>query len=140
MSTSRNEPTSNYVEPLRDPVQVVEVEVSRNLPIPPNTVLLPQANYTDRARGFSYATAPLAGVVGIVAALVGISAFSVPVLSVVALLLILAGFAVTWLVAYVAYVVISPDGSLFVHVVLTWRMLFLEARERRARYKQVRHE
>jgi hypothetical protein len=56
------------------------------------------------------------------------------VLSVAALLCALAGFTVAWLIAYALHVWVSPDGALFFHVAMTWRLLFLEARERRRRY------
>jgi hypothetical protein len=117
---------------------VVEIEVAKDLPIAPSTVLMPTANYSDRARGYGIATLPLAGTVGFVVALVAIVGFSVPVASLVTLLLALGGFAFTWLVSYILYVFVSPDGSLFLHTLLAWRYLYLEAKERRARYRDQR--
>jgi hypothetical protein len=64
--------------------------------------------------------------------------FAVPIASLVTLLAALAGFCVTWLLAYVAHVAVSPDGALFAHVVLTWQYLRAEQRERHARYRAVR--
>ncbi len=129
----------NYVPALRDPApRVVEVEIMRELPNAPTTVLLPTANYTDRAKGFSLATTPLAGATGLVTVLIGISAFSVPLLSVAALLLALGGFCAAWLVAYIAHTLISPDGTMFAHTVLAWRYLRAEQAERHARYREVR--
>src|SRR5215213_1741296 len=126
----------NFVAPAPNPrVEIVEVE--RNLPAPPQTVLLPTANYTDRSRGFTLATGPLAAATGVVVLLIGITAFGVPVLSVAALLLALAGFTAAWLVAYVAHTLISPDGSTFAHVVLTWGYLRREQRERHKRYQSL---
>lgn len=129
--------TSNFVPALRDPsprVEIVEIEIERELPAPPQTVLLPHAGYEDRARGFGIATAPLAGVAGFVVALVGVIGWSVPVASLATLLLALAGFALTWLIAYVAHVLISPDGALFLHTVFMWGYLKREQRERHLRY------
>ncbi len=128
---------SRYVPALRDPrPRVIEIEPVQ-LPNAPTTVLLPTANYTDRAQGFSLATMPLAGATGLVTVLIGISAFSVPLLSVAALLLALGGFCAAWLVAYIAHTLISPDGTMFAHTVLTWRYLRAEQRERHARYRAV---
>lgn len=124
----------NFVPALREKSTIVEVEVAQDLPAPPQTVLLPTANYTDRARGFGLATGPLAAATGFVVLLIGISAFGVPVLSVAALLLALGGFTVAWLVAYVVHTVISPDGATFAHVVMMWGYLKREQRERHARY------
>jgi len=144
MQKSTRVPDANangkYVPALREPTRIVEVEVMRDLPVAPQTVLMPKASYEDRARGFSLATAPLAGVAGLVAGLVAITAFSVPVLSVAALLVVLAGFVVAWLFAYVVYTFVSPDGSLFLHTVFVWSYLRREQRERFKRYKKVNHE
>ncbi len=106
--------TDNFVPALRDPApRVVEVEILRELPSPPATVLLPQAGYVDRATGFTVATMPLAGVVGFCVALVAVVGFAVPIASLVTLLAALAGFCVTWLLAYVAHVAVSPDGAIY---------------------------
>lgn len=121
-------------DPPRTRVEIVEVE--RDLPPAPQTVLLPTANYTDRARGFSLSTAPLAGATGFVVLLIGITAFGVPALSIAALLLALAGFTAAWLVAYVVHTLISPDGALFLHMVLAWKYLREEQKERIRRYRE----
>jgi hypothetical protein len=92
----KREYQSNYVPALREPAaQVVEVEVMRDLPSAPATVLMPHAGYEDRAKGFSLATAPLGIVAGFVVALVGIVGWRVPIASLVTLLLALGGFAGT---------------------------------------------
>lgn len=134
-STKDSKEYGNFVAPYREHApQTIEIEVTRDLPQAPNTVLLPHAGYEDRARGFSIAIAPLSAVVGIVAALIGISAFGVPVLSVAALLLALAGFAIVWLIAFVAHMIISPDGAVFLHTVFMWNHIKREQRERFRRY------
>lgn len=125
----------NFVAPHHDPApQFIEVEVARDLPAPPTTVLLPQAGYEDRAKGFSLATAPLATVAGIVAALVGIVGWQVPLASLLTLLLALGGFAFVWLCAYALYVFVSPDGGMFLHTVFLWGHLRREQKERFRRY------
>jgi hypothetical protein len=123
-------------DPPRTRVEIIEAAPAQ-LPAPPQTVLLPTANYTDRAKGFSLATAPLAAATGFVVLLIGITAFGVPALSVAALLLALAGFTAAWLVAYIAHTLISPDGATFFHVLLAWRFLRAEQRERHRRYKEI---
>jgi hypothetical protein len=127
---------NTYVPALRDPApQVVEVETNwRELPTAPISAPMPHASHKDRAVGFSLATAPLASVAGFIVLLIGISAFGVPLLSVGALLLALGGFALTWLIAYGLHTFVSADGALFLHVILAWRYLFLEGKERRKRY------
>jgi hypothetical protein len=98
-------------------------------------MLMPRAWYRDRAEGFSVATAPLGIVAGFVAPLVDIVGWQVPVASLVTLLLALGGFSLVWLVAYIAYLVVSPDGATFFHVVLAWNYLRREQRERHKRYR-----
>lgn len=135
------EHTARFVAPLPEPRSRVEiVEVQRELPAPPQTVLLPHAGYEDRARGFSLATAPLACVAGLVAALVGIIGWQVPFASLVTLLLALGGFALVWLLAFVAHMIISPDGAMFFHTILAWAYLRDEAKERHRRYREARRD
>ena len=126
---------SSFIPALREPPPQV-VEIARELPAAPATVLMPKAGYEDRARGFSLATAPLGIVASLVAALVGIVGWQVPVLSLVTLLLALGGFAGVWLLAYTVHVVVSPDGATFIHVLLAWGYIRREQRERHRRYRQ----
>jgi hypothetical protein len=138
MSNNRYDLSTRFVAPLPEPKTRVEiVEVARELPGAPTTVLMPHAGYEDRAKGFSLATAPLAGVAGLVAALVGILGWSVPIASLVTLLLALGGFALVWLIAYLAHVLISPDGTMFFHTILAWGFLRAEQKERHKRYKEL---
>lgn len=139
--SERYDLSTRFVTPSPRPrVEIVESQPSQ-LPAPPQTVLLPTANYTDRAKGFTLSTGPLAGATGFVVLLIGITAFGVPVLSVAALLLALGGFTVAWLVAYIVHTVVSPDGTMFAHTVLAWRFLRAEQQERHRRYREVsRHE
>lgn len=131
---------SNFVPALREPKQIIEIDVTRDLPAMPQTVLLPKAGYEDRARGFGIATAPLSIVAGFVAALVGVLGWQVPIASLVTLLLALGGFAGVWLLAYLGHVFISPDGVLFLHTVFAWHYLGKEQRERFKRYERVNRE
>lgn len=138
--SKRYDITTRFVAPEPRPrVEIVE-STPTQLPAPPQTVLLPTANYTDRARGFNIATGPLAAATGLVVLLIGISAFGVPVLSVAALLLALAGFTVAWLAAYVVHTLVSPDGTAFAHVVMMWSFLRREQSARLARYKELHRD
>jgi hypothetical protein len=126
---------NTFVAPYREaPAQVVEVEVMRELPTAPISAPMPYSGHVDRAKGFSLATAPLAGVTGFIVLLIGISAFGVPLLSVGALLLALAGFAATWLIAYGLHTFVSADGALFLHTIFAWGYLKREQSERFKRY------
>jgi hypothetical protein len=131
----------NFVPALRDPApRVIEIEVPRELPSAPSTILMPNAGYEDRAKGFSLATAPLAAVAGLVVALVAVIGWQVPIASLVTLLLALGGFALVWLIAYLGHVFISPDGALFLHTILMWGWLKNEQRERHRRYRWLHDE
>ena len=112
------------------------MEILPPLALPPAPISepMPLSSHRDRAHGFVLVTAPLAAATGFVVLLIAISAFGLPVLSIAALLVALAGFTAAWLVAYALHVFVSSDGALFLHVILMWRMLFLEGKERRRRY------
>ncbi len=126
---------NTFVAPaLRDPAPQIVETTWRELPTAPISAPMPYSGHVDRAKGFGIATAPLAGVAGIVAALVGILGWQVPLASLVTLLLALAGFALTWLVAYVAHTFISTDGALVIHTVMAWGYLRREQTERIRRY------
>lgn len=131
---------TNFVAPLPEPRRVEIIEGDAALPASPTPVLLPKAGYEDRARGFGIATAPLAGAVGLVAAIAGIVGWAVPVASLVTLLLALGGFAAVWLVAYLAHVLISPDGALFAHTFWMWRTIRAEQKERHQRLRKMLDE
>lgn len=126
---------NNFVAAYKDPPpRVIEVGDWRELPSAPITPPMPNSGHVDRATGFTIATLPLAGATGIVVLLVAIVAFGVPLLSVMALLLALGGFALVWLIAYIAHVFVSSDGALVLHTVMGWRYLRREQRERFKRY------
>jgi hypothetical protein len=80
------------------------------------------------------ATAPLAAATGFVVLLIGILAFGVPILSVAALLLSLAGFTVAWLCAFILHTMVSAEGSLLIHVLSVWAYLRAEQKNRFKRY------
>jgi len=112
----------------------MEIVPASQLPPVPISPPMPHSSHADRSRGFVLVTAPLAAATGFIVLLIGITAFGIPILSVAALLLALAGFALTWLAAFALHVWVSPDGALFLYTILVFRLLFLEAKERRKRY------
>jgi hypothetical protein len=125
--------TTRYVSADPAPPRV-EIMPPTDLPPAPISQPYPHSSYHDRALGFTLATAPLAGVAALVAALVGILGFQVPIMSLAALLLALGGFALVWLCAYALHVWVSPDGALLAHVLLGWAYLRREQAERIKRY------
>lgn len=128
---------TTYVPAIKSPPPtVVEVETWRELPSAPISLPMPHSGHVDRAKGFTIATAPLAAVAGVVTALVGIIGWRVPVASLGALLLALGGFALVWLIAYIAHVFVSADGALVLHTVMGWAYLRREQTERHARYRK----
>jgi uncharacterized membrane protein len=131
-STTRSNNRVTFVPP-GPPAPRVEI-IHTDLPPAPITAPMPHSSHSDRAHGFVLVTAPLAAATGFVVLLVAISAFGVPVLSVAALLLALAGFTAAWLAAYALHVWVSPDGALFAYVLLTFAYLRREQKERHRRY------
>ena len=119
--------------PADPPAPRMEI-IHSELPSAPITEPMPLSSHRDRALGFTLATAPLAGVASLVAALVAILGFQVPIVSLAALLVALGGFAVVWLIAYAHHVWVSPDGALLAHVLLAWAYLKREQKERHSRY------
>ena len=124
--------SSNYVPALNPPK--VEIISPTDLPPAPIVEPYPLSSYRDRSHGFVLATAPLAATTGAVVLLIGILAFHVPVLSVLALLLALGGFTLAWTIAFITHTLISSEGSLFIHVLYMWAYLKREQAERIKRY------
>lgn len=128
----------NFVAAYKEPSSpIVDVNDWRELPSAPIAAPMPYASYTDRASGFTLATMPLAVATGFVVLLIGIAAFGVPLLSVAALLLALAGFSLVWLAAYIAHVFVSTDGALVLHTLSGWAYLKREQTERIERMKRM---
>lgn len=100
-------------------------------------------SHVDRAKGFTIASVPLAAVLGLVAFLAAVVLFGVPWLSGLALIVLAGTFAAVWLVAWVWYQSASPDGVVLWQVILHYRLLRAEQRERLARlrrYQEDNHE
>ncbi len=92
--------------------------------------------YTDRSIGFRTAIMPVALVTGVLSCVAGVALFSVPILSFSILTWYLTAFCLTWIVAYLAHLFISPDGALFWHTWQLWRMARSEQKFRHDVYRQ----
>lgn len=101
---------------------------------PAQAEVLLRTTYKDRADGFIRAVTPLAVVAGGVTLVAAVGLFSVPFLSFLALLWFFTGFALVWLVAYLAHLFVSPDGSTWLHTLMLWRVVQREQRFRHERF------
>lgn len=132
-----------YVPAVREPVRVRRIEV---LPPEPAELQAPgtvqtqidlHTSHYDRAKGFSLATLPLAGAVGVGAALIAVLFFELEVFSLAAVTVLFVAFMLTWLVAWVVYQLASPDGvSLF----SAWGHYQLLRHEQRARLRRMERD
>lgn len=104
------------------------------LPDAPISQPMPHSSHLDRARAFTLATMPLAAATGFVALLIGVVAFGIPVLSVLALLVALAGFGLIWALSFIVFTFVSPDGALVLHTIFLFGLLRREQKERIRRY------
>lgn len=122
----------NFVAPLpadrtptQEPVQAYPMAIVPHSPSNTTSVEL-RTTYRDRAEGFTTATMPVATVAGVLSGIVAIVGFSVPALSLAALVWIFAGFCITWLFAWFWFNLASPDGVALIHTALGWLFLFRE--------------
>ena len=95
--------------------------------------------YKDRAIGFSIKTWQLSLVVAVVAWLIGGKLLTDhPLLSLGALAWLITGFALVWAGAFVLDLAVSPSGVELLNVLLFWRYLSREQRERFRHYEESR--
>lgn len=90
---------------------------------------------TDRAKGFSIATIPLAAVLGLVGLLGAVTLAGVPIVSGAALLILFGVFAAVWLAAWIWHQSASPDGVALWQVLLHYRLLRAEQKARLERMR-----
>lgn len=95
-----------------------------------------RTSYRDRSTGWLIATAPLSTVGGLVGVLVAILGWSVPVLSVPALLIFFGGFGLVWLAGWLAHVFVSPDGTAFVEALLGFWLVRQDQKQRHRERRQ----
>jgi len=128
----------NFVDPgPRPSPPTVYVEAAPLAPMQPtatSTVEL-RTTYTDRARGFQLATVPIALAFGAGALIVAVAGWSVPVLSVGALVTFWLGFLAWWLIGWAIHHIVSPDGVALLSAILGYRYVRHEQRERLGRMK-----
>ncbi len=100
------------VQPVRVYPTYEEAEPVHLAPVAPaQAEVMLRTTYKDRSDGFVRAVTPLAAVAGGITLVAAVGLFSVPFLSFLALLWFFSGFGLVWLVAYLAHLFISPDGS-----------------------------
>lgn len=131
------------VQPEIVPYQEV-VQPGQN--VTPNQVQSPatqrvemRTNYRDRATAFNYKVAPVAGLTGLVCGLVGWHFAAVPLISGTMLTLLVGGFGVVWLTAYIVSEALSPDGVSLAHVLLGYGLLYRQQGEQ-LRQARERHD
>jgi hypothetical protein len=107
---------------------------------PVTTVQELTTSHQDRARAFNLVSIPLALTMGFVALLAAVGLAGVPLLSWAALLWLFTVFAFVWAVAWVVYVFVSPDGGTVLQIVLGYKLLAREQRERHARMRQYQED
>ena len=97
---------------------------------PVQTVQTVTTSHTDRARGFTITSIPLALAVGFVAFLAAIGLAGVPWMSWSALLVLFGVFAAVWAGAYFWHTLASPDGATILSILLSYRYVRHEQRAR----------
>lgn len=108
-------------------------EVTPALPVQHEVRLT--TSHTDRARGFTLTALPLSLALGVVALLLAATLFGVPWLSALALVVLFGAFTTAWLAAYIWFQSASPDGVALVAVLLSFKLLSREQRERHRRQR-----
>lgn len=137
--TNRYNRESNFIAPApREPIRaypvVAEPEYSQLAPIAPaQAEVMLRTTYKDRADGFLRATTPLAAVTGVIALIGAVALLGVPFLSFFAALWFFGGFALVWLIAYLAHLIFSPDGSTWWN---TWQLWGVVKREQKFRHER----
>lgn len=137
----RSGPTFVAADP--KPITPTRIEVLPPAPMsPPDTGQPARAqssvtgDYVNRAKGFALVTNGLGLTLGVLAVIVAVAAWNVPLLSVAALLWFAGLYTLTWLVAYVVHVAVSAEGAALLHVRRGWRWL---DREQAHRHELERH-
>lgn len=142
-TTAKSAPRESFVPALREPDATRRAEVVPPTPIElqapglQRTVNSLSTTHWDRARGFSLATVPLAGAVGVGALLIAIFFFGFELWSLAAVVVLFLGFLATWLAAWIAYQLTSPDG---VNLFTAWAHFQLLRDEQRARLRRMERD
>lgn len=98
-----------------------------------------KSSYRDRAAGFNYKVMPVAGLTAMVAGLVGWHFAAVPIISGTMLVILVGGFSLVWLAAYIVSEALSPDGVSLAHVLLGYGLLYRQQGEQ-LRQARERHD
>lgn len=95
-----------------------------------------QGSHFDRAKAFRYVTAPMSALFAAFSALVALVGFGVPIFSISLLLVFFLALLAWWLIAWIFYNVLSADGAAVLQIVLGYRLIRHEQRDRIGRYKR----
>ena len=91
----------------------------------------------DRAQGFLIATVPLFAAFALAIVLISVFFFSVPFMSLTALVIYWLAFVAAWLVAYVYTLAVSAEGIAMFEARQKWNVIKREQEERWNYYKQM---
>lgn len=136
---------ANFVAPDPEPqlpVRRVQGEILPPMqrieaPLPVQHEIRMTTSHTDRAKGFTMVSLPLAAGVGVGGLLLAVGLGAVPVFSMGALLVLFMSFLATWLAAWLWHTSASPDGIALWQVILMYKLL---AREQRARLRRMERD
>jgi hypothetical protein len=127
--------TPSFVTPGPAPAAIVRREtppasIVLDTPLPIQQQIRMVTSHTDRAKGFTLVSLPMAMGVGLGGLLLAIGRFKVPLWSMGALLVLFLAFLATWLLAWLWFTAASPDGIGLMQVLLHYRLLRHEQRAR----------
>lgn len=129
---------NNFVPPAPMPKQqeVVQAYPMAVVPYSPTntTDVSLRTTYLDRSQGFNVAITPVASIAGLLAGIVAIGLFQVPIFSLAVVGWIFSVFCVTWLAGWFWHTIASPDGVALLHTVFGWIFLFREQNHRHRGY------
>jgi len=91
----------------------------------------------DRAEGFLIATVPLFAAFALAIVLISVFFFSVPFMSLTALVIYWLAFVAAWLIAYVYTLAVSAEGIAMFEARQKWNVIKREQEERWSYYKKL---
>lgn len=85
----------------------------------------------DRAKGFNISTSRLSWAFALAGSLIAIWGYSAPVFSVTTLLFAFTAYATAWVIAWLSYQFVSPDGATILHAFLAYRLVRHHQKDRK---------
>lgn len=130
---------SNYVPALPTKAPTVQAYPVPKSPAPLSTIPVEthvemRTSHMDRAMAWRKVMAPVAWLVGFSVLLIAYISGRVELLSVPAITVLVTTTAVVWVIGFLLYAFVSPDGAVFFSAIgntfLGWRFMFREQRHR----------